>query len=66
MIAKALSKSWQKVNVLDCRSRGSFWPALIAYAELGPRGVRVVEGFRDHHAPGAVVFEPGTHPEAGR
>ncbi|MFK0195867.1 hypothetical protein [Kitasatospora sp. NPDC090308] len=51
-----------------CRSLvdAANWPGLIAYAELGPRGVRVVEGFRDHHAPGAVVFEPGTNPEQGR
>ncbi|GGR00577.1 hypothetical protein [Kitasatospora griseola] len=42
------------------------WPGLTAYAQLGPRGVRVVEAFRDHHVPGAVVFEPGTDPEQGR
>ncbi|WP_404870897.1 hypothetical protein ACI1MP_37195 (plasmid) [Kitasatospora griseola] len=42
------------------------WPGLIAYAGLRSRGVRVVEGFRDHHTPGAVVFEPGTDPEQGR
>ncbi len=42
------------------------WPGLIAYAGLGARGAKVVEGFRDHHTPGAVAFEPGSHPEHSR
>lgn len=44
----------------------SDWAGLISYADLGPLGERVVLGFRDNYAPGAVSFTPGTNPEASR
>lgn len=42
------------------------WAGLIRYAELGAIGAKVVEGFRDNHTPGAVVFTPGENPESTR